>query len=93
MTSAYETAGPKVGDATNTGFQFLSLDELSAGLRNPVTSAEYHPSMSLSPTLAHLLATEGIPDGTALAWDDHEMNFAMDMDMDLEINLNMMGKS
>ncbi len=87
------TMAAQIHNTTGSDFRFSSLDQLSTGLQFPVTSAEYQAALPHVLSLS-LFSTEGTPNGTATsqAWDDTEMNFAMDMDMDLDMDLNMLDK-
>jgi len=65
-------------------FQFPSWDQLPEELQNPTTSADFFSTIPIS-------TGEGSA-GNAMAWDNEEMNFAMDMDLDLDLDLNVFGK-
>ncbi|KAH7383300.1 hypothetical protein BKA66DRAFT_417892 [Pyrenochaeta sp. MPI-SDFR-AT-0127] len=89
MPSIQEKPCTKSGDPIpdDNDFQFPSWDQLPAEFQNPTTSANYSSSAGVS-----MPAMEGIVGGNPMAWDDNEMNFAMDMDLDLDLDLNVLGK-
>lgn len=77
---------PETGD-----FQFPSWDQLPVDLQNPITSADFDSTIPISTTGFTMPNAEGTV-GDFMAWDNDEMNFAMDMDMDLDMEMGMFGK-
>lgn len=75
---------PETGD-----FQFPSWDQLPLDFQNPTTSAGYNSTIPISTTG---FAMPNVDAGGAMAWDNEEMNFAMDLDLDLDMEMDMFGK-
>lgn len=65
-------------------FRFPNWDELPEDLQNPTSSADFHSTIPIS-------NAEGSADNV-MAWDNDDMNFAMDMDLDLGLDLNVFGQ-
>jgi hypothetical protein len=61
-------------------FEFPSWDQLPEDLQNPTTSADFCSTIPIS-------ATEG--GSELMAWENEDMNFAMDMDMDMDMDLDL----
>ena len=93
MPAIQEKTCTKAGDAiTDTGdFDFPSWDQLPEDFQNPTTSADFHSTIPISTTSASMPSV-GASAGSTMAWDNDDMNFAMDMDLDLDLDLNVFGK-
>ena len=74
--SVNEMACTAAGEPLQQDFEFPSWDDLPEELQNPASSADFVSTIPLS-----MSADEGT--GGAMAWDDAEMGFAMDLDLDL----------
>ena len=92
IPSIQEKACTKSGDPIPDNFQFPSWDQLPADFQNPTTSADYNSTIPVSTTGVSMPTTEGTTSDNPTAWDDNELNFAMDMDMDFDLDLNMLEK-
>jgi hypothetical protein len=69
------------------GFQFPSWDQLPADFQNPTTSSDFASTIPISTTG---FSMPNIPSSAAdpLAWDNEEMDFAMDMDIDMDLGFD-----
>jgi hypothetical protein len=74
-----------------TDFQFPSWDQLPEDFQNPTTSADFTSTIPISTTGFSIPNVESSA-GDFLAWDNEEMNFAMDMDLDLDMDMNLLGR-
>lgn len=93
MPAIQEKSCTKAGDIIpETGdFQFPSWDQLPEDFQNPTTSAGFHSTIPISTTGFTIPNIESTA-GDVMAWDNEEMNFAMDMDLDLDMEMDMFGK-
>lgn len=72
-------------------FVFPTFDQLPEEFQNPTSSADYCSTIPISASGVSMADMESTANNS-LAWDNEEMNFAMDMDMDLDLDLNVLGK-
>jgi hypothetical protein len=68
-------------------FQFPNWDQLPVDFQNPTTSSDYNSTIPISTTgfsMPNLESSVADP----LAWDNEEMDFAMDMDIDVDLGFD-----
>lgn len=82
-------AGDMISGEAGDDFQFPSWDQLPLDFQNPTTSAGYSSTIPISTTGFMM---PNVDAGGAMAWDNEEMNFAMDLDLDLDMEMDMFGK-
>lgn len=89
MPAVQEQACTKSGDAVDEmgDFQFPSFDQLPEEFQNPTSSAGYISTIPISTIDTSMSGIEGATTNP-IAWDNEEMNFAMDMDMDMDLTLD-----
>ncbi|KAH7396637.1 hypothetical protein DE146DRAFT_657288 [Phaeosphaeria sp. MPI-PUGE-AT-0046c] len=92
MPTIQEKSCTKTGDIIpETGdFQFPSWDQLPIDLQNPTTSAGFHSTIPIS-TAGFTMPSMDATAEDVMAWDNEEMNFAMDMDLDFDMETDMFG--
>jgi hypothetical protein len=85
----FSLSGNKDGSTVHEtdNFQFPSWDQLPADFQNPTTSADFDSTIPISTTG---FSMPNIPSTAAdtLAWDNEEMDFAMDMDIDMDLGFD-----
>jgi hypothetical protein len=81
-------AGDVVSDAEN--FEFPSWDQLPEHLQNPTTSEGFCSTIPIGSTGVSMPSFESTV-GNNMAWDNEEMNFAMDLDLDMDLDMNDFG--
>lgn len=59
-------------------FEFPSWDQLPADFQNPTSSADFYSTIPISTAVGSV--------SDAMAWDNDDMNFAMDMDLDMNMD-------
>jgi hypothetical protein len=93
MPATQDLTSDKPGNALldATDLQFPSWDQLPEDFQNPTTSADFTSTIPISTTGFSMPSVESSAGGF-LAWDNDEMNFAMDMDLDLDMDMNLLGK-
>jgi hypothetical protein len=71
-------------------FQFPTWDQLPVDFQNPTTSAEFCSTIPISTTG---LSTPNVQSsaGDLLAWDNEDMDFAMDLDVDMDLGFDAFG--
>jgi hypothetical protein len=77
--------------AETDDFQFPSWDQLPADFQNPTTSADFTSTIPISTSGYSMPNVESSADDM-LAWDNEEMDFAMDMDVDMDSGFDAFGK-
>jgi hypothetical protein len=85
MPALQDNTGATALDAN--GFQFPSWDQLPEDCQDPSASAGFGLTMPLSSTAADMPGMKGTS-GDLLAWDNDDMNFAMDMDLDMDLDMS-----
>jgi hypothetical protein len=71
-------------------FQFPTWDQLPVDFQNPTTSAEFCSTIPISTTGFSMPNVQGSV-GDLLAWDNEDMDFAMDLDVDMDLGPNAFG--
>lgn len=74
---------PGETDVDVNAFEFPSWDQLPPDFQNPTSSADFYSTIPISTSDGNI--------GDVMAWDNDEMNFAMDLDLDLDMDLSGVG--
>jgi hypothetical protein len=72
-------------------FQFPTWDQLPADFQNPTTSAEFCSTIPIATTgfgMPNLQSSAS----DVLAWDNEDMDFAMDLDVDMDLGFDAFGQ-
>jgi hypothetical protein len=85
----FSMPGTKEGNPVHgtDDFQFPTWDQLPADLQNPTTSADFASTIPISTTEFSMPNTQSSA-ADPLAWDNEEMDFAMDMDIDMDLGFD-----